>query len=375
MRLKIRENLLYLVLKIIKKFDKRQTDLKYFNPDEVKNILVVSSTAIGDTLMSTPAIRAVRQRYPHAKIIAHFNVKNMELFENNPHIDGIIPYYGGWKKFFKTIKEFRKHNFDVALILHGNEPQATPMAYLSGARFIVKVPMPKRFGFLVSNKSNGFENPWNHHGIDVRLKAASFIGCNNTNREMVLKVEEQDRARLLDLLKNFNIDLNKKLVGFQVGAANKFKIWPAEKFIELGKRLIEYDENIFIIVLGSKNEKTLCDYVQNKIKHGVISLAGILSLKELRALIEKLQLLVTNDTGAMHIAVALKKKTLSLFCPTNFWGVGPVQDNHLHKIIVKDKPCNFCLTKKCKTPFCMDLIEVDEVFEAIKGILYEDSSL
>lgn len=374
MRLKIRENLIYLALKLIKKFDKRQTDLKYFNPDEVKNILVVSSTAIGDTLMSTPAIRAVRERYPHAKIIAHFNVKNMELFENNPHIDGIIPYYGGWKKFFKTIREFRKHKFDVALILHGNEPQATPMAYLGGARFIVKVPIPKKFGFLVSNKSNGFENPWNHHGIDVRLKAASFIGCKEDKKEMILLLDKEAINQVSNLIKELGLN-NKKLIGFQIGAANKHKMWPSDKFIKLGQKLITQDKDIFILILGSQNEIDLCEEVTNGIKENTVSLAGKLSLKQLGALVNRLDLLVTNDTGTMHIAIALKRKTVSLFCPTNFWGVGPIQDNHLHKIIAKDKPCNPCLTKKCKAPFCMDLIEVDEVFESIKEILNENSSV
>ncbi len=375
MRINVIENLLYFALKIIKNFDKRQTDLKNFNPDEVKNILVVSSTAIGDTLMSTPAIRAIRERYPHAKIIAHFNVKNMELFENNPHIDGIIPYYGGWKKFFKTIREFRKNKFDLAVILHGNEPQATPMAYLGGARFIVKVPIPKKFAFLISNETNGFENSLNNHGIDVRLKAASFIDCKESKREMVLLLDEESINKVQNLLKEVDINNKYTLVGFQIGAANKYKMWAPDRFIQLGKRLIELDKNIFILILGSEKEIELCEKVKDGIKYKVISLAGKLSLKELGALINRLNILVTNDTGTMHLAIALKKKTVSLFCPTNFWGVGPIQDNHLHRIIAKEKPCNPCLTKKCKSPFCMDLIGVNEVYEAVRESLYENNSL
>ncbi|MCM8809352.1 MAG: glycosyltransferase family 9 protein [Candidatus Omnitrophica bacterium] len=374
MKLKIRENLLYLALKIINNFDKRQRDLKYFNPKEVKSILVVSSTAIGDTLMSTPAIKALRERYPQAKIIAHFNAKNMELFENNPHIDGIIPYYGGWKKFFKTIKEFKKHKFDVAVILHGNEPQATPMAYLGGAKFILKIPIPRKFDFLISNKSNGFENPWNHHAIDVRLKAVSFIGCKEDQKEMVLPLDEKSGDEIDKLFKEFSIR-HKKLIGFQVGAKDKYKIWPPDKFIKIGKKLIEFDRNILILILGSKEEKNICNKIKEEIGERVISFAGMLSLKQLANLINRLNLLVTNDTGTMHIAIALKKKTVSLFCPTNFWGVGPIQDMHLHKVISKNKPCNPCITKKCKKPYCMNLIEVDEVFEAIKEILYENSPL
>src|SRR3989344_5930004 len=154
MRLNPIDGILYLSMKMAKAFDRRDTDLKYFDPDRVKNILVVSSTAIGDTLLSTPAIKAVRERYPDAKIIAHFNKSNMEMFENNPHIDGIIPYYGGYKKFLKTVMDFRRHRFDVILILHGNEPQATPMAYLSGADFIVKLPNTSKYGFLLSNTTS-----------------------------------------------------------------------------------------------------------------------------------------------------------------------------------------------------------------------------
>ena len=106
MRLKIFDGLLFLTMKLLKSLDRREAGIEHLDPRAIKNILVVSSTAIGDTLLSTPAIKAVRERYPEAKIIAHFNIGNMELFENNPHINGIIPYYGGYKKFFKTITDY-----------------------------------------------------------------------------------------------------------------------------------------------------------------------------------------------------------------------------------------------------------------------------
>src|SRR5208283_4464859 len=194
MRIHPFDGLLFRFTNLLKALDKRPTGLEHFRPAAVKNILVVSSTAIGDTLLSTPAIRAVRKRYPEAAIIAHFNAVNAELFENNPHIDGIIPYYGGYRRFVRTILEFRKHNFDLALIFHGNEPQATPMAYLSGARFIIKVPISREYGFLLSNISNGCDKPRDHHAIDVRMKAAEFTGCSGDNREMVLVADESDRA-------------------------------------------------------------------------------------------------------------------------------------------------------------------------------------
>src|SRR5208337_1462449 len=362
MRIHPLDSLLYLSMKVMKSLDKRLTGLEHFDPAAVKNILVVSSTAIGDTLLSTPAIRAVRERYPQAKIIAYFNAGNAELFENNPHIDGIIPYYGGYRRFVRTVREFRRRNFDLALIFHGNEPQATPMAYFSGARFILKTPIPREYGFLLSNISNGFDKPGDHHAVDVRMKTASFVGCRGENRELVLAADEHDRAAASSYLSRLVMDENAILIGLQVGAATLYKMWPHNKFAALGKRLLQLDPNILILVTGSPRERKLCSTVAHEIGARAFSTAGEVSLKTLRGLIERMDLLVTNDTGTMHMAIALKTKTLSLFCPTNDWGTGPVQDLHLHRIIKKGRTCNPCITKKCARPLCMDQIQVDEVF-------------
>ena len=369
MRINPTDSLLQLSMKVMKFLDKRQTGLEHFNPDSVKNILVVSSTAIGDTLLSTPAIRAVRERYPKAAIIAHFSASNAELFKNNPDINGIIPYYGGYKKFFRTILELRKHNFDLALIFHGNGPQATPMAYLSGAKFIVKVPTSKEYGFLLSNTSNGPDKARSCHAIDMRLRAASFVGCEIEKRDMVLLADEGDRAAASAYLSHLGMNENAILIGLQPGAATLYKMWPHHKFVELGKRLLQLAPNIRILVTGSPRERKLCLKVVHEIGGRAFSTAGEVSLKTLRGLIERMDLIVTNDTGTMHMAIALKTKTLSLFCPTHDWGTGPVQDLHLHRIIKKGMPCDPCITKKCATPFCMAQIQVDEVFHSAKETL------
>src|SRR3989338_771252 len=215
MRLNPLDGILYLSMKMVKAFDRRNVDLKYFDPNKVKSILVVSSTAIGDTLLSTPAIKAVRGCYPHAKIMAHFNKANMEMFENNPHIDGIIPYYGGYEKFFKTIKELRKYKFDIVLIFHGNEPQATPMAYLAGAHFIVKLPNTSRYNFLLSNREPLVKGEDMGHGIEQRLKVAALAGCSGKDKRMVLHVEAKDEEAVLRFLEGKGVRGNDVVIGFQ----------------------------------------------------------------------------------------------------------------------------------------------------------------
>jgi len=368
------DGLLYLAVRTIKSLDRRDTELKAFNPGGIRNILVVSTTAIGDTLLSTPAINAVRRRYPHARIIAHFNVKNMELFENNQDIDGIIPYYGGYRRFFRTILEMRRFGFDLVLILHGNEPQTTPMAYLSGARFIFKTPVPEKNGFLLSNRGEGDRHK-DRHAIDARLRTVSYADCREFSRAMVLKVEREDINHLEDFLKGTGMLDGRIIIGFQPGAANPYKMWPSERFIDLGRRLVSAAPDVRIIITGSRSEGKLCGYIADKIGKEAVSVAGKVSLKLLGALVSRLDLLVTNDTGTMHMAVVLKTKTVSLFCPTDPLGVGPVQDRHLHRIIHKRRPCSPCITKRCREPFCMNRIEVKEVFEAVTESIYENSTL
>jgi len=371
MRLNPLDGILYLLVKVIKVFDKRDTDLKYFDPEKVKNILIVSSTAIGDTLLSTPAIRAIRERYPDTKIIAHFNIKNMELFENNPHIDGIIPYYGGYKRFFKTVREFRRNRFDVALILHGNEPQATPMAYLSGANFVVKLPNTSKYGFLLSNTTSHLQLPTSEfvHGIEQRLKVAALIGCSNKDKRMVLPVDRDDEDAVSGFLKSEGIKDDDILIGFQVGASTVSRMWFAERFVELGKRLITAYPTTKIVITGSPDEKKYCEQIDREIGGRVIVSAGKLPLRQIPALVKRFKVLLTGDTGIMHIAIAVGTSVAALYAVADYRITGPYYDTEKHRVIQKWKTCDPCMSKKCEYQECMENISVNEVFKAVTDII------
>lgn len=371
MRINPIDGLLFFTMKFLKSLDRRQTDLRYFDPDKVENILVISSTAIGDTLLSTPAIRAVRERYPKAKIIAHFNAKNMELFANNPHIDGIIPYHGGWKKFFKTIMEFRKHKFDVAVILHGNEPQATPMAYLGGARFIIKLPNANKFRFLLSNSNEIYRWEDFSHGVEARLKSVELIGCHITDKKMVLTVSEEGEIFVKNFLTHNNVNDSDKIIGFQVGASTVSRMWLPERFVELGRKLINYDSSFKIIITGSPKEHQYCKKIADKIGKNVVVSAGKIPLKYLPSLIKRLKTLVTGDTGIMHMAIAVGTPIIGLFAVSDPKRSGPYYDFEKHIVIKKERTCIPCVGKKCKYQKCMENISVDEVYDVIRQAIFK----
>src|SRR3989304_5461203 len=108
MRLKAADRFLYRYVLARKSTDRRSNSAGLFRPEEVRNILVVSSTALRATLLSTPAIRAVRKAFPKARLVALLNAANMDLFSNNPNIDMIVPYHGGGSRFFLAINGRKK---------------------------------------------------------------------------------------------------------------------------------------------------------------------------------------------------------------------------------------------------------------------------
>lgn len=130
----IREKLIKLLIKNhkVKKLDGKI-------PQSVKTICCLSNTAIGDTLFNTPVWYALKHARPDIKIIAILNPANAMLFKDDPNIDEIVLYNGRWKGFINAARKLRKMQIDAVFILHSNEPQATPLAVLSGAKYIIKL--------------------------------------------------------------------------------------------------------------------------------------------------------------------------------------------------------------------------------------------
>ncbi len=372
MGFRVRDGLLWAGMRLIKALDFRETHISHLKPGEVKNILVVSSTALGDTLFSTPGIRVVRRQYPRAKIVGHFHVRYLDIFKNNPHVDSVIPYFGGYRRFFSTISEMRRENFDLALIFHGNGPQVKPMAYLSGARFVVRVPNESEYTFLLSNPDPRPENTadMSLHVIDDRLKVAALAGCPTDDRRMELTVAEESRDRVETLLADRGIQRGHIVTGLQVGAATPSRRWPPKRYAELIKSLAARSPALRFVLTGSPGERQILEEVREAagVEHATVT-AGHGALGDLPALIERFNVLVTPDTGVLHMAVALGTPTVSLFAMADSKRSGPGYDLEKHHIIQKSRTCEDCVSKRCEYAECMEAITVKEVADAVMGRL------
>jgi len=315
-----------------------------------KTFLVVSNTALGDTILSTPAIKSLKKSFPNSKIIAILKSSFAPLFRDFEYIDEIIEYDGKYKKFFSTIKKIKKYNPDVALILHSNGPQDIELLVSSKVPYILKHPNKSKLKHFLAYDFPKKEQ----HTIEDRIDLIRLIGAKIIDTTM--EISPLNNQNLKQKYKKY-----KNYIGFQIGAADKYKMWPIENFIELAKKL----KNEKILITGIKSEWNLAQEVVKQCPN-VINMCGKCSIQELPYLINNLKLLVTNDTGTMHLAIALKTPTLSLFSATIAKGIGPYQDLNIHKVIQKNGKFIQKLPKKKRDDSAMRLISVDEVYKKYK---------
>lgn len=372
MALHLRENLLFGFLRVAHAFDRRVPDPAELGTPAIRRILAVSSTAIGDTLLSTPALRSLRLAYPDAHISLLVNAPYLELCRGLPHVDELLAYHGGWRRFFRLALSLRRHRFDLACILHGNEPQATPLAWLSGARFIFKLPNTSRFRFLLTNSREQLGWDDFEHGIDQRLAIARLAGGAATDRRMELAVSDEARSQLADRLATHAVDARAPLVALQAGASTNSRRWSPARFVELARRLLAAHPGLRIVLTGSPAERALTERIDKEIGDPrVWNSAGELPLPLLPALVERCTLMVTGDTGPMHLAVTVGTPVVALFAVSTATRSGPAYDLDRHIVIQKWRTCDPCLSKNCPyaEPICMENVSVDEVFAAATGIL------
>lgn len=377
MRLRLREPLLYHWLRLRRHFDRRPRPASELGTPAIRRILAISCTALGDTLLSTPALRALRQTYPAAHITLLVHPALQALFAGLAEVDELIAYDGKWRSFRRVAAQLKA--YDLAAIFHGNEPQATPLAYLSGARHIFKLPNNNRYNFLLSNRQPllGWDDLG--HGLDQRLAVARLAGAlGEYSRRMTVPLPPAGSAALVQALLERGWS-ESRIVALQPGASTASRRWPRSRFIEAARQLALADPDLRFVITGSPAEAALCQ----EIAAGIVAAAplaagprawasaGQLPLIALPALLQRAAVLVTGDTGPMHLAVTVDTPVVALFAVSDPARSGPGYDLERHVVIRKWRTCDPCFSKNCPyaEPICMDNISVAEVVAAVDGIL------
>lgn len=329
--------------------------------NSIENILIIKPGAIGDLLHMTPVIRALKSKYPDAKITMLIGSRlSATIFENNPLVhESIVFEKKGAHKSLKSLvrlwRELRARRFDLVLNYQRSNLKGW---FLASAAFPCRV--------LVYHKSRKRLI----HAVENHLAPLSALGIDPAKADRTLDFypSPNDEARAVEMLSRVGL-AGRRIVAFNPGTNHLCKCWPLDKFSQLADRIIEH-LGVEVVILGSRDEKRLADVIRDGMRHAVHDLTGC-TLGELGALLKRVQVLVTGDTGPMHISSAVGTPVLALYGPISPVRSGPVGDGH-RIVIHDDLDCCPCNRFKCVNPVfrqCMESITVDEVFAELSGML------
>ncbi len=339
-----------------------------WDPASVRSIVLINTTALGDTLFSTPAIRAIRGAFPKAKIIALVSPTAKEVLLYNPHLNGIIDHPGrvNLPFFFRLpslLRKIRQEAFDVAVVLHGNDPDAVPLAYLSGATYRFGLAK-SRLAFLLTHPF-AFDIPDTHY-IHMWLTHLKGLGISFKGEEMeiFLSREEEDAAERILVAQRLSPG---RIVGIHP-FANKLrdKLWSFDRVVELGAAIVR--EGYTPLLFGGLSERKVAEEMAEQSEGRMISLAGRLTLRQTMALIKRCVLFISVDSGPLHVAQALGVPTVALFGPSDPKLTGPLLSP---AVVVYNKwECSPCGWRPCPYQVaCMDSIGVEDVVNAARSLL------
>jgi len=340
----------------------------------IKRILIIRVDGIGDVLLSTTAINAVRRKFPKAQITVLVRPFAKEILEDNPDINKILvcehSLLEEQKNYFlytiKLSQKLRKYNFDLAIDLR-SDFFIILLMFLTKIRYRVSQGIRGGAFMLTHNASyNGLK-----HELERDLDVVNIIGATTSHKNPKIYGLNNYKKFTQDFLNKNKISKNSPLIGISPGAKWKFRRWPINRFAKLSDKLIkEYKARI--ILVGNKNEIELSNGIiylmKEKNRRNVINMVGRTKLKEVASLIKEMDLFITNDNGLLHIASSVGTRTIALFGPQDPRRFYPLGDNDI--FIYKKVSCSPCNQVFCKLkPTCMERIEMEEVFNCAIKIL------
>jgi len=344
---------------------------------EPKKFLVIDTAKIGDMVSSTPVFRAIKTRFPNNYLAVLVTSQVEGILENNPYIDEIIliDEFKGIKQSLKLIKLIKNKNFDWSFKLTAGGWEDI-IAFWAGIPN--RVTAVSRHSGKISNLLSIFNNfrkeyTFNELKSRFNLNLLKILGINESKDKREAFYTQKELAKITEIFEKNGIHERDFLIGISVTAGNKFKEWEPEKFSQLADRLIK-ELKAKILFLGSKEDQKTVAEVILEMEEKVVNLSGLISLKELPALINKLDLFISVDTGPLYIAAALDVLVVDINGPFNVREqMLPTTKAEIIENKIYCQPCSHLVDAKhfCKEGHreCVKGITVDMVFQGIERLI------
>ncbi|MFO1462115.1 MAG: lipopolysaccharide heptosyltransferase II [Verrucomicrobiota bacterium] len=334
-------------------------------------ILILKPSSLGDVVQAIPVARLIKDHCPKAQVHWWLNSELVPLLEGDPGIDRIVPFErrrwgrpSGLLLAATEIRRLRKERYDWVLDLQGLARSALVGWLSNGGRFVglddPREGAPALHDISVPRPSE------TTHAVDWYLSVLPHLGVP-VHRNFQWMQEYPAAAREVAAQAG---DSGPVWIAFQPGARWENKRWPAAHFAELASKILTHNHDWRIAILGGKSDEGLGAEIQRVAGSRALDLTGKLSLPGMVEWIRRSSLLVTNDTGPMHVAAALQRPVVGLFGPTNPARTGPYgQTDQTLRIQL---PCAPCLKSHCnhrEFMACLTRITPDRVFHAVRSRL------
>jgi heptosyltransferase-2 len=346
--------------------------------ESIKRVVVRGTNWVGDSVMTVPALRALRRVLPAANITLVIRPGTSGIFSEADYIDDVLVYdRKGPLSVIPQVREWKRRKFDLA-VLFQNAFEAALIPFLAG--------VPVRLGYATESRQALLTHPlplpdWrsSKHEVFYYLYLVTALEQMLFGRSTIceaepdasIQISETRKAGAAELLSAYGVSKDETVIAICPGSINsRAKRWPAEAYAALADRLI--DSRRKVLLIGSKDELDVSEEVTQRMRNSPVVLTGKTTLDQITAVLNRADLIVTNDTGPAHIGAALGRPTIVIFGPTNPLTTRPFAPDA--EVLRHPPDCAPCMLRDCPIDHrCMTAITVDEVFERSHALLKRGS--
>ena len=341
---------------------------------EFKNILIVRTDRIGDVVLTTPVIKSLREAYPASRICILINPLTQDLLKGNPYLDEILiddrEHQHKGRGFFTLVNTLNQRKFDLAIIFH-TKRRTNLLCFLAGIRRRAGYKNNK-FGFLLTDPIKDVRHLGEKHEAQYCLDVLKHLGVKAGPLELFVPIQEEAIVWLKEFEQNNGLQPSDRLVIIHPGASDPSKRWPEGRFAEIIDSLTKRYA-VKIILIGASHIQEVSEKILSLVNSPVIDLTGKTTVAQMAVLLKRSCLLVSNDSGPVHIASALGCPVVSIFT-RNQPGINPGRWRPLSpqsRTVAVLPEQNYHFTFKKGGPIggqYLELISAQTVLEAVDGL-------
>lgn len=336
---------------------------------EPKRILLVKPSALGDIMHALPVLTALRRRFPAARLTWLVNRLYEPLLRGHPHLNEVMPfdrgllrdgYVGGALGFTKFLRRLRRSRFDLAIDLQGLFRTGV-MTFASGAKVRIGLGSAREGAtWFYTHRIDDTSSV--QHAVDRYWRVVEALGAAGGEKEFHLPIDEAACFWANLLLQAYP----RPWLAVGVGARWDTKRWLPEHFAALTQRALDQFGGTAIFI-GSPDEALLAEQAASKLRGPVVNLTGKTSLPRLAALLSKVDAMLGNDTGPLHLAVALGRPVVAPYTCTLTARTGPYGPRH--RAVETNVPCKGSYIKHCDRMDCMAELTPERLWPALHDLL------